>query len=420
VSDLPVSSSTNGSETAPATAGPGPSSSTDAAKALPNVLRVTAALSWRGLVIAFAVYYLAVTLNTLSLVVIPVAIALLLAALLSPAVALLTRIRVPRSLATVIVLVGGIAVVGSVFTLVINAFIAGFDSLQAQIMNSLVALHHWLSEGPLHLRDEQISAYLLQAQNWLEANQSMLTNRLVSTASTFGRFVTGLALMLFTLIFFLHDGRKIWLFLIKAVPADVRDRIDVAGLRAFASLVGYVRATALVAVGDALGIGIGLTVVGVPLAIPLAALVFLGAFVPVVGAVTSGSVAVVIALVTKGWVTALLTVAVVLIVQQIEGNVLQPLLLGRAVKLHALAVVLAISAGAVIYGIVGAVLAVPLTAVLNSAIRSLAHGEDSPEEVNPLRVEHSKPPAKDAEAAKRGKTAQEADRTLPAADSDEE
>jgi len=370
----------------------------DAALATPRVLRVTAALSWRLVVTGIAVYFTGELLNALSLVVIPVAIALLLAALLAPSVALLRRLRVPRSLATLLVLVGGLALVGGVFTMVINAFIAGFASLQAQIMNSLVALHQWLSGGPLHLRDEQISAYLLQAQNWLEANQALLTNRLVSTASTFGRFVTGLALMLFTLIFFLHDGRKIWLFLIRGVPADVRSRVDAAGLRAFASLVGYVRATALVAVGDALGIGIGLTVLGVPLAIPLAALVFLGAFVPVVGAVTSGAVAVVIALVTKGWVTALFTVLVVLVVQQIEGNVLQPLLLGRAVKLHALAVVLAISAGAVVYGIVGAVLAVPLTAVLNSAIRSFASGEDSPDAVNPLRVEHSRPPDPPAEA----------------------
>ena len=259
-------------------------------------------------------------------------------------------------------------------------------------MRSVLALREWLALGPLHLRDEQISGYLLQAQHWLEANESMLTNGALSTATSFGRFLTGLLLTLVTLIFFLPAGRGVWLFLIKAVPARVRDRVDVAGLRGFASLVGYVRATALVACGDALGIGIGVYFLGLPLAIPLAALVFLGAFVPVVGAVASGSIAVVVALVTKGWITALLTLLVVLAVQQIEGNVLQPLLLGRAVKLHALAVVLAISAGAVLYGIVGALLSVPLVAVLNSAVRSLVSGEDSPAAVDPLRVEHSKPP----------------------------
>lgn len=355
------------------------------------MLRVSAALCWRLLIIAFAVYILAMVFNKLSLVVIPVAIALLLAALLVPAVSLLHRLRVPRGLATVLVLIGGLAIVGGVFTLVINAFIAGFPALQEQMMRSLLALRQWLTQGPLHLRHEQISGYLLQAQHWLEANESVVTNGALSTASTFGRFLTGLALTLFTLIFFLHDGRGVWLFLIRLVPSHVRSRVDVAGLRGFASLVGYVRATALVACGDALGIGIGVYFLGLPLAIPLAALVFLGAFVPVVGAVASGSIAVVIALVTKGWITAVLTLAVVLAVQQIEGNVLQPLLLGRAVKLHALAVVLAISAGAVLYGIVGALLSVPMVAMLNSAIRSLASGEDSPEAVNPLRVQDSRP-----------------------------
>ena len=182
-------------------------------------------------------------------------------------------------------------------------------------------------------------------------------------------------LALFTLIFFLHDGRQVWSFLLLLVPRHVRPRVDVAGVRGFASLVGYVRATALVAVADAIGIWIGLTVIGVPLSLPLAALVFLGGFVPIVGAVASGAVAVLVALVTNGPVDALLVLAVVLAVQQIEGNVLQPMLLGRAVRIHALAVVLAISAGVVLAGIVGALLAVPMVAVLNSAIRSLVEGE---------------------------------------------
>ena len=347
----------------------------DAASSIPRPFRVSAALSWRALVIIAVFYVLVLAINQLSVVVIPVAIALLLSALLAPIVSWLHQRKVPRALATTVVLVGGLAVVGGILTLVVNTFIAGFPDLQQQVLRSLYGLKQWLAEGPLHLRGDQIEGYVHQARQWLETNQSVLTSGALSTATTFGNFLTGLILALFTLIFFLHDGRGIWHFLIKLVPVANRHRVDVAGTRGFSSLVGYVRATALVAVADALGIGIGLTVIGVPLAIPLSALVFLGGFIPVVGAVASGTVAIIVALVTKGWIAGLLVLAVVLAVQQIEGNVLQPALLGRAVSLHALAVVLAISAGAVLAGIIGALMSVPLVAVLNASIRSLVSGD---------------------------------------------
>lgn len=352
----------------------------DAASSIPRPLRVSAALSWRALVVIAVLYVLVMAISQLSVVVIPVAVALLLAALLAPMVSWLHRHKVPRALATAVVLVGGLAVVGGILTLVVNTFIAGFPDLQHQVLLSLVSLKHWLAEGPLHLQEPQIEGYIQQATSWLQRNQSLLTNGALSTATTFGNFLTGLVLALFTLIFFLHDGRGIWQYLIKVVPAANRRRVDIAGIRGFASLVGYVRATALVAVADAIGIGIGLTVIGVPLAIPLSALVFLGGFIPVVGAVASGTVAIIVALVTKGWLAGLLVLAVVLAVQQIEGNVLQPALLGRAVSLHALAVVLAISAGAVLAGIIGALISVPLVAVLNAAIRSLVSEEDGLDE----------------------------------------
>ena len=352
----------------------------DAASSIPRPLRVSAALSWRALVVIAVLYVLVMAISQLSVVVIPVAVALLLAALLAPMVSWLHRHKVPRALATAVVLVGGLAVVGGILTLVVNTFIAGFPDLQQQVLLSLFSLKQWLSEGPLHLQDQQITGYILQAREWLEKNQSMLTSGALSTATTFGNFLTGLILALFTLIFFLHDGRGIWQYLIKVVPVANRRRVEIAGVRGFASLVGYVRATAFVAVADAIGIGIGLAVIGVPLAIPLSALVFLGGFIPVVGAVASGTVAIIVALVTKGWLAGLLVLAVVLAVQQIEGNVLQPALLGRAVSLHALAVVLAISAGAVLAGIIGALLSVPLVAVLNAAIRSLVSEEDDLDE----------------------------------------
>ncbi|MBB5154339.1 AI-2E family transporter [Saccharopolyspora phatthalungensis] len=364
----------------------------DAAASIPRVLRVSAAVSWRALVILGALYVLGLALGRVYVVVIPVAIALLLAALLAPAVASLARHGVPRSLATALVLIGGLAIVGGVLTFVINAFVEGFPDLQSQVLASLNTLKGWLALGPLHINEQQIGQYLNQAQQWLAANQAALTSGALSTAGTFGNFLTGLVLALFTLIYFLYDGRRVWLFVTRLAPKHVRHRVDVAGCRGFASLVGFVRATALVAVVDALGIGLGLAILGVPLAIPLAALVFLGGFVPIVGAVASGAVAVLVALVTKGWIVALIVVGIVLAVQQIEGNVLQPLILGRAVQIHALGVVLAISIGLVVSGIIGALLAVPLVAVLNSAIRSLVAEEEPEEPPEPTEHEESEPP----------------------------
>lgn len=180
---------------------------------------------------------------------------------------------------------------------------------------------------------------------------------------------------MFILIFFLYDGPGIWRFVTRGVPARVRDRVDVAGRRGYAALVSYVRATAAVALVDAVGIGIGLAIIGVPLVIPLSALVFLTAFVPIIGAVLAGVVAVLVAMVAKGFVAALFVLAVVIGVNQLESHVLQPFLLGRAVRLHPLAVVFAIAAGLITAGIAGALLAVPLLAVLNASIRSLLHEE---------------------------------------------
>ncbi len=362
--------------------------SDDAADSVPRVLRVSAAVSWRFLVVIGALYVLGTVVSRLFVVVIPVAIALLLSALLAPAVERLGRWRIPRALSTVVVLIGGLAVVGGVLTFVINAFIAGFPDLQHQVVLSLNQIRDWLAHGPLHLRGDQIDGYVHEAQRWLQENQAVLTSGALTTALTFGSLLTGLLLMLFTLIFFLHDGRKIWQFVLRIVPRDARDSVDLAGARGFASLVGFVRATALVATADALGIALGLVIIGVPLAAPLAALVFLGGFVPIVGAVASGAVAVLVALVAKGPISALLVLAVVLAVNQIEGNLLQPLLLGRAVRIHALAVVLAISAGVVISGIVGALLAVPTVAVLNAAIRSLV-GEQPPVEPEASATAHT-------------------------------
>jgi predicted PurR-regulated permease PerM len=334
-------------------------------------IRVTASWAVRMLVIAAAVYLLFRLLSTFGVVTVPVALALLGSALMSPLVGWLQRHGVPRALATLVAMVGGLAVVAGVLTFVIQAFINGLPELQDKVGASINQVQQWLITGPFHLRQEEITQAGNNLTGSLKSHTNELTAGAISTASTVTELLTAGLLTVFTLIFFLHGGREIWEFVIKVVPARARDAVNVAGHRGFASLVGYVRATVAVAGVDAIGIGIGLGALQVPLALPLAALVFLGAFIPIIGAVLTGIVAVLVALVTKGLVVALIVLGVVLLVQQVEAHALQPLLLGRAVQLHPVAVVLAIAAGTVVGGIIGALLAVPTIAVLNSAIRSL-------------------------------------------------
>jgi predicted PurR-regulated permease PerM len=361
---------------------------------VPLLLRVSAALSWRFVVVVAALYVVAYVFGFLASIVIPVAIALLLAALLSPGVAKLVEWRVPRGVATTVMMIIGIGVLGGVLTFVISEFSRGLPELQTQVAASLDTIQQWLKDGPAHLSDQQLQNYVNEIVKTIKENQAEITSGALTTAATLGEVLTGLLLALFTLIFFLHDGDGIWRFVIRAVPRDVRQRVDVAGRRGFGSLVSYVRATAAVAVVDAVGVGIGLAIIGVPLVVPLSALVFLGAFIPIVGAVFTGAVAVLIALVTNGPIAALVVLAVLIGVMQLESHVLQPLLLGRAVKLHPLAVVLAIAGGLVVGGIAGALLAVPLLAVLNSGIRSLvsdADAEQKPEKVDVLEPQDTAP-----------------------------
>jgi predicted PurR-regulated permease PerM len=323
--------------------------------------------------------------------VIPVVVSLLLAALLQPAVAWLRTQGVPRTLAAVIVLVTGIGAVAATLTIVIQAFVDGFSDLTEQVRQGIGEIRNWLVEGPLHLSNAQLNEAVDAGQKALADNQDSLTAGAVNTATTVGHVLTGFFLVLFTTFFFLKDGRAIWSFLVRLLPRAARDAVGQAGEYSWRTLIAYVRATVLVAFVDALGIGLAVYFIGVPLALPLAALVFLGAFIPVVGATLSGAVAVLVALVAKGPVAALLVLAAVIAVQQLEGHVLQPLLLGRAVALHPLGVIVALAAGIVLAGIVGALVAVPLVAVVNTAVRYLVdydRGEPvPPDEPNPPGTE---------------------------------
>lgn len=338
---------------------------------VPHALRLAAAWSWRLIVVGIVGWALIRLVGAIQVVMIPLAIALLLSALLAPAVGWLLRARLPRSLATAIVLICGLAAVAGTLTAVVNEFIAGVPELSAKATDGVRTIQEWLKTGPLHLSDNQLNKYIDQGQEWVDQNTQSLTSGALSTAATVFEVLTGMLLVLFATFFFLRDGRRIWRFLVRLLPVNARWRVDDAGTAAWATLVAYVRATVLVAFIDAVGIGIFLIIFKIPFTLPLIALVFLGAFIPIVGAALSGAVAVLVALVDQGWVIALVILGAVILVQQLEGHVLQPLIMGRAVAIHPLGVIVGIAAFAVLAGIVGAVVAVPLIAVLNTAVRRL-------------------------------------------------
>ncbi len=358
----------------------GPSIDSVADASVTPLVRKTAAWAWRLLVIGAAVVALLWAVKKLELIVVPVALATLLAALLLPVVDFLDRRGAPRGGAVALVLLGAIAVVGGILAFVVTQFIEGAPALVEQVSASIKGVGDWLTQGPLHVNQEQIDRARQSAIEALQNNQEKLTSGALSTASALTEIITGALLVLFTLIFVLHGGRNIYGFVTRVFPEDVRERVRDAGRAGFHSLIGYVRATFLVALVDATGIGTGLAIMGVPLALPLASLVFLGAFIPLVGAVVAGFFAVIVALIAKGLIYALITLGLIIAVQQLEGHVLQPLVMGRAVSIHPLAVVLAIAGGGVLAGIVGALLAVPTVAFLNSAVRVLLAREPAAEE----------------------------------------
>jgi predicted PurR-regulated permease PerM len=342
---------------------------------VPRGVRLTAAWSWRLLVIAAALGVGIWVVARLQLVIVPIMIALLLSALIQPVAAATVRRGARPALAAALVMAGSVVVIGLLVWLIVRQFANGYSDLASQVDEGVAEIRDWLVTGPLSLSQGQIDSAIQGARDSIRNNRSTLTSGALTTATTVGHVLTGALLTLFATFFFIKDGPRIWAWVVRLFPSGTEQAVHGAGLRAWRTLIHYVRATIAVAAVDAVGIGLAAAVLGVPLALPLGVLVFLGAFVPIIGAFLTGLVAVLVALVAKGPVTALLLLAAVILVQQVEGHVLQPLLLGRAVKVHPLAVVFSIAAGVLLAGIVGALVAVPLVAVANTVASHLSGGQ---------------------------------------------
>ena len=339
---------------------------------VPRGLDVAAAWSWRVVVIAVVLAIVGWLLWFFAVLVVPIAIALLITALVIPAVDRLERLGLKRALASAIVLLGVLGFIGGALTLVGQQLAAGFTDLAAQVAGGIEQVETWLRTGPLNLTQRQLTDGLQNVRDALTSGDSAIVDRVTAVGTTVGHVVGGFFLVLFATFFFLYDGHRIWSWVIRLFPREARVPADGAGRASWVSLTAFVRATVLVALVDAVGITVIALILQVPLAVPIGVLVFITAFVPIVGAFLSGLVAVLVALVAHGPLIALFMLLGVVLVQQLESHVLQPFLLGRAVRLHPLAVIFAIGAGVLAGGIVGALVAVPLVAVLNTAVSHLA------------------------------------------------
>jgi putative heme transporter len=343
----------------------------DAALAVPWGVRVAAEAGWRLLVLAGTLWVLMRIISAVQLVVLSFVAALLITALLEPVVTRLRRYGVPRGIATALTAILGFVVMGLIGWFVTWQVMENIDNLSDQIQDGIDELRNWLLNSPFHVTDKQINDIAENLREAVGANTDEITSAGLEGVTVIVEALTGILLAVFSTLFLLYDGKRIWQWSLKLVPAAARPGVAGAGPRAWRTLTAYVRGTVLVALIDAVFIGIGIYFLDVPMAVPLAVFIFLFSFIPLVGAVASGALAVVVALVTQGVFTAVMTLAVVLAVQQIEGHILQPFILGRAVRVHPLAVVLSVAAGSLVAGIGGAIVAVPLVAVTNTVVSYL-------------------------------------------------
>ncbi len=347
---------------------------TEADQAVPFGLRVGAGYAWRLLILAAAVGVFIWLVITLKLLVIPLMVGILITALLWPAFEWMLRRRFPRWLAVALSILGTLAIVTGLMWLVVWQIRLELPEVQASTAVSIENFQDWLRQGPLHLTGDQISDYLAQAQALIEEQGQLLWSGALAVGSTLGHVVTGALLSLFVLVCLLADGAGIWRWTVRIFPRNAQPAIDGAARNGWKTIVNYARTQLFVATIDAIGIGLGAFLLQVPLALPVAVLVFLGSFIPIVGAVATGAIAVFLALVYNGPWIALWMLVVVLGVQQVEGHILQPILMGSAVKVHPLAVVLVVAGGAMIGGIPGALFAVPLAAFVNVVAVTLTSG----------------------------------------------
>ena len=347
---------------------------------VPPGLRMAGAYSWRILLVAGVIAAFIFLIIQLRDIVVPFMIAVLVAALLVPLVQWLIRHRWPKPLAVAVAMLGTMAIVTGLIFVVVAEVRSGYPDLQRRSVAAYGDFKQYLAGPPFEIDDAQLNGFIGQAVTAIQRDSQVLLSGALSLGSTAGHVLAGLLLVIFATLFILIDGRRIWAWLVRLFPRAARPAVNGSGHAGWLTLTTFVKVQIFVAAVDATGIGLGAWILGLvfggfPLVIPIAIAVFLGSFIPVVGALLTGTIAVFVALVYLGPLPAVLMLGIVLLVQQVEGHILQPLVMGSAVKVHPLAVVFAVAAGSFLAGIPGALFAVPVIATLNVMVKYIAGGD---------------------------------------------
>ena len=335
---------------------------------VPRGIAVSAAVAWRLLIIAAAAVLVGYAITKLLVIAIPFLVALLLTSLLSGPARRLQGRGVPRTLAAILVVGGGVLLIAGLLGLIIPPFVDQASDLTGRIEDGVRKVARSFAGGPFDLTEAEIDRAVDRAIDDLDGNSSSVASGVLSGALIAAEIAAAMLLTLFLTFFMVRDGDRMWEWLVGIPSPERRRTFREAGERAWQALSAYVRGVAIVATVDAVFIGAGLLIVGVPLAFPLTVLTFLAAFFPIVGAFAAGAAAVLVALVANGVTEALIILAVIIVVQQLEGNVLYPVIVGSQLKLHPVAMLLVLGIGGVLAGVAGAFLAVPIAAVVAAVI----------------------------------------------------
>jgi predicted PurR-regulated permease PerM len=359
-------------------AGPGwPGGYPDAAASadVPRWLRVGAGWAWRLLLLAALLWVAGRVASLLYVVIVPFAAAILLSALLQPLTARLRRAGLGSLAATWCTLLLAFGLIGGAVWLVTARVEAEYPTLVTQVEHTSTQLQSWLASSPLHVRTGNLEKISDNLVNFLSKHSSTVEGAALTGGRIVAELLAGTVLCFFVSFFLIKDGERIWSWLISGLADARRRRADLAGHAAWQAVVYYVRGTMAVAAIHAVVMGITLAIVGSPLVAPLALFMFVAAFVPLVGVLIAGTAAILIVLASKGLIAAVIVLAVMIVMNQMEGHLLQPQVVGKMVRLHPLAVILVLAVAGVTAGIAGAVVAVPVTAALTSAARALRHDE---------------------------------------------
>lgn len=344
-------------------------------QSIPVAVEIAGQWAWRILAVTGALVVFGLLIINLKEIVIPFMVSLLISALLIPFVNFLHRHRVPKWLSIVIALIVFVAIVGGLILLVILQVRAGLPNLEKRSVTAFDSFKTFLRTSPLQISNGQFNGYVSQIGKAVQSDSKNLASGALTLGDSGLHLVTGALLVLFSTIFLLIDGHGVWRWVTKLFPRRARTAVDGAGMAGWLTLTTFVRVQVFVAAVDAVGIGLFAFFLGLPLAIPIAIAVFLASFIPVVGAIATGIVAVAIALVYVGPVPALIMLGGVLGVHLLEAHVMQPLVMGSAVKVHPIAVVLGVAAGSYLAGIPGALFAVPILATINVMFTYVASGK---------------------------------------------